>query len=368
MKKAVIVLPTYNEKGNVKTLIPQIFSVCSAILEWDINVLVVDDNSPDGTASEIRRLQKKYKNLFLLEGKRRGLGRAYIRGFAYAIDELHADILFEMDADLSHDPRLIPQFLKKIEDGADFVVGSRYIPGGSIPSNWKLYRKVLSYVGNLIIRFGFMDLSLHEWTNGNRAVKATFIKKILHQLERYNGYVFQVAILDKARKDHLRIVEIPQQFKDREFGHSKIDSFKYISDILIYVFLNSSFIKFCIVGFVGFIINVLGLEVFYRLGFRPGVAAAIGAEFSIISNFVFNNFWSFSHKKIKSPADYLPKFIKFNTVSFGSIVIQFVVVGTGTYFLGDHTRFIFLVLSVVIFVIPYSYFMYNQFIWRQTGS
>lgn len=364
MKKAVIVLPTYNERDNIATLIPAIFSVCESIKAWDISVLVVDDSSPDGTAKTVTELQKKYPKLYLLTGKKEGLGRAYTRGFAYAIDKLDAEILFEMDADLSHEPKLIPKFLQKIEEGADIVVGSRYIKGGSIPSNWGLHRKIFSIAGNIVIRSGFMDFKLHEWTNGNRALRADFVKKILPELDRYNGYVFQIAVLDMARKRHLNIMELPQHFKDRDYGISKINSIQYIVDILTYILLNSSFVKFCVVGFIGFIINAVGLEFFYHQGLNPGLASAIGAEFSIISNFLLNNFWSFSHKKIAHKTHYLPQFLRFNGISVGSILIQLVVVGIGTHVFGDDKRFIFLVASVVFFIIPYSYFMYNKFVWH----
>lgn len=367
MKKAVIILPTYNERENVKTLVPKIFDVGKQIPNWELEILVVDDSSPDKTADEVKTMQKKFKNLHLLSGIKKGLGNAYIRGFLYVIEHFDPDIIFEMDADWSHDPALLPLFLEKIDNGADFVVGVRYIKGGSIPQEWELHRKLFSILGNLVIRFGFMKLKIHDWTNGFRAIRTSFIKQTLPELHGHNNYVFQIAVLDNAIKRNLTIVEVPINFKERHKGYSKINNIQYIVDILKYVFFHSSFIRFCIVGFIGFIINALVLELFYQFGFTPAIAAAVGAEFSIISNFTLNNFWSFSHKKIKQTTDYLPKFIKFNTVSLGSIIIQAVVVGTGTYFFGNETRFFFLVMGIVFFIIPYSYFMYNRFIWRHMG-
>ena len=209
---------------------------------------------------------------------------------------------------------------------------------------------------------------MHEWTNGFRAIQGSFISKILTELNSFNGYVFQIAILDRAIKNHLNIVERPMHFKERKSGISKINAGKYILDILLYILLNSTFLKFCFVGFIGFIINIFGLELFYRIGFTPGVAAAIGAELSIISNFILNNFWSFSHNKIDKNTNIINKFGQFNLVSFGSIVIQFIVVTLGTSFFGDQTRFLFLLTSVIVFIIPYSYFMYNRFIWTNKSS
>lgn len=365
MKRAVIVLPTYNERDNVSTLIPVIFDHIKEIKGWEFFILVVDDNSPDNTLEAVKKLQKTYKNLHVLNGEKKGLGRAYIRGFSYALENLSPDVLFEMDADWSHPPTLIGRFIEKINQGADFVVGSRYIKGGSIPSDWGIHRKIFSYCGNIVIRLGFMNLKIKEWTNGYRAIRADFVKEILSELNPFNGYVFQIAILDRAVKNHLTIVEVPVQFKERKSGESKISSFRYIFDILLYIFLNSTFIKFCIVGFIGFLINLIGLELFYQRGFSPAVAAAMGAELAIISNFILNNFWSFSHKRIGEKSNYLQKFLQFNLVSVGAIIIQFIIVGTGTYYFGDHARFIFLIVAIVFFVLPYSFFMYNNVVWKE---
>lgn len=364
MNKAIIVLPTYNERENLKTLIPAIFDISKNIKNWDVNILVVDDNSPDNTIEELERLQREYKKLFFVTGKKEGLGKAYVRGFEFVIEHMHADVVFEMDADWSHEPQRIPIFLEKIDSGADVVIGARYIKGGGIPKNWELHRKIFSYCGNLVVRLGFMHLRIHDWTNGYRAIKVSFLEKIIDHLRNYNGYVFQIALLDKAVKSHLQIAEVPIQFKERKAGKSKISPLKYIYDILMYIFFHSSFVKFAIVGFVGFTINITGLEFFYRLGVSPAFAAAAGAEVSIISNFLLNNFWSFSHKKIAHKGHHLHKFIHFNSISLGSIIIQFLVVGIGTFIFGDQTRIIFLVMSVVFLIMPYSYFMYNRFIWR----
>lgn len=364
MSNVVIILPTYNEAENINPLIQALQKVFTSLKQYHCSILVVDDNSPDGTAAKVGGLQKKYPNLYLLTGNKRGLGTAYIRGMKYATGELNADILFEMDADFSHDPKLIPQFLTKIEEGADLVIGSRYIKGGSIPAEWALHRKIFSVMGNLIVRFGLMIPRLREWTNGYRAIKSEVFKEVASGLDKFAGYTFQVAFLHRTIEAGFRVEEVPVNFVDRKYGKSKIAAFDYISNVILYIFLNSSFIRFCIVGGIGFFINVLGLEIFYQAGLGPGPAAALGAEFAIISNFLLNNFWTFSHKKISKDNRLLARFIQFNTVSAGAIFIQWIVVGLGTSFFGDETRLMFLVLAIVIFVIPYSYFMYNRFIWK----
>lgn len=363
--KVVIILPTYNEAKNIETLIRQLQKVFLRLPQYDFAILVVDDNSPDQTAMIVKRLMREFSNVRLLSGEKRGLGAAYVRGMRYAIDRLKAEVFFEMDADLSHDPALIPAFLEKIAAGSDLVIGSRYMKGGSIPSNWAFHRKVFSLAGNLMVRFGLMLPGLKEWTSGYRAIKVAVFEDIKAGLSQFAGYTFQVAFLHRAIQKGFRVTETPLNFVDRKYGKSKIAPFNYISNVLLYILKNSSFIRFCFVGFLGFFINLLGLEFFFRLGIRPGPAAALGAEISIISNFLLNNFWTFEHKKIAAGGKILPKFLQFNFVSLGAILIQLTVVGAGTHFFGDQSRFVFLFLAVAFFVIPYSYFMYNRFIWKK---
>ena len=362
--RVAFILPTYNERKNIGLLLEALLKISKKHKQYDFKTLVVDDNSPDGTGKIVREYIKKNPSIHLITGSKKGLGIAYVRGMKYAVEKFKADIFFEMDADLSHDPKLIPLFLAKIEDGADLVIGSRYIKGGSIPKNWAFHRKIFSIFGNLIVRFGLMIPKVREWSSGYRAIKSGVFKKVSKGLKQYPGYTFQIAFLHRAIQSGFNVVEIPLNFIDRRYGKSKFIPIDYISNVLLYIFLNSSFIRFCIVGGIGFIINIIGLEVFYSLGLRPGSAAALGAEFSIISNFFLNNFWAFSHKKIKREANLFKKFLQFNTVSIGAIIIQLIVVGLGTSIFGDQTRFIFLVLAIVVFIIPYSYFMYNKFIWK----
>jgi dolichol-phosphate mannosyltransferase len=136
MKKAAIIVPTYNEVENVRKLIPQIFEEVKKNPNWEIHVVIVDSHSNDGTEDVILKLIDLYPKLHLARMKKEGLGRAYIEGFRIALEKLNPYLLFEMDADLSHDPKDISKFLRSIESGADFVVGSRYIKGGSIPRDW----------------------------------------------------------------------------------------------------------------------------------------------------------------------------------------------------------------------------------------
>ncbi len=371
--KVVIVIPTYNEKGNIERLIKILQEdIFPKIKNHNMNILVVDDNSPDGTANEVRELMKKWKNIEISSGEKRGLGAAYVRGISWAIENMGAQLLFEMDADLSHDPKKIPEFLAKIDQGYDMVIGTRYSQGGSIPSNWGLSRKLFSIFGNLTVKMILMRFWIHDWTGGFRALKKEVFLKEKPELTAFRGYTFQVSFLHKAVRDGFKIAEVPIHFTDRTLGRSKIVPKEYIMDLLKYIIkarfwelVHSPFLKYAITGFIGYIINATLLEVFFRLGFAPAVAAAIGAEASIIWNFILNNFWAFSKYSITNPWKILLKFPQFNLVSFGSLLIISTVVGLGTHFFGVETRHIFLVIAIGFFVIPYSYTMYNIFIWKR---
>lgn len=368
MKKAVIILPTYNEVSTLGSLIDQIFEVTSNLNNWQVQVLVVDSKSTDGTQSKVRSLIKKYSDrLYMIEMEKEGLGKAYIKGFNFVLEKLSPYVIFEMDADLSHDPKDLPLFLKKIEAGADFVIGSRYMKGGSIPSNWSFHRKAFSVIGNLIARIGFMKLKITEWTNGYRAIKVWLIKSIIPEMDKYSGYVFQVAFLDKTIKRGAYVEQVPVQFKDREHGVSKINSFQYIWQTLLYILMHSSFIKYVIVGLVGFAID-FGLSYLFieRIRWVVWAATLLSTETAIVSNFILNNFWSFSYKKLEHKVSaYLPSFLKFNLVSSGSIFIQVVGVQLLVTLLGKQWWYIYKVFIIAFIIIPYSYILYNKFIWKE---
>ena len=139
MRRAAIILPTYNESKTIVTVVENIFEVAKPLINWDIHVVVVDSDSPDKTGQIVEDLynsnKKKFHNLHVIKTKKEGLGKAYVQGFTSAIEKIKPYVLFQMDSDLSHDPTKIPEFLAKIEKGADFVIGSRYIKGGSIPKD-----------------------------------------------------------------------------------------------------------------------------------------------------------------------------------------------------------------------------------------
>lgn len=368
--KLVLIIPTYNERDNIIPLLEITRTVMKSISGYDVAYLVVDDNSPDGTQTLVTKYQKKHMDVHLLGGPKEGLGKALLRGITYAVSHMGADVILQMDADLSHDPRVIPQLLGKLDEGADFAIGSRYIAGGSIPDNWGLHRKIQSVLGNAIVRFGLGRPDVHDWTGGFRVYKKSHFAHVRHQLDSYHGYVFQIAFLHKAILHGANVAEVPIHFTDRKFGRSKIIASEYIRNVLAYIISARSssprvkkVIKFLLVGGLGFIINTIVLELFVFVGFHPSIGSAVGAECAIISNFLFNNSWTFRDRKIAESAR-LSKFLQFNGTSLGAIAIQAGIVLFGTHWYGVQTYRYFYLFGVLT-SLSWNYYMYSRVIWKK---
>jgi dolichol-phosphate mannosyltransferase len=220
--KISIVIPTYNEKENIGIVIPQIMEIFKQndFLK-EGKIVVVDDNSPDGTPEVVKTFMKRNKNVFLLERRMKsGLGSAYIAGFKYALDKLNADIIFEMDGDCSHDPRDIGRFLAELRNGYDVVVGSRYINGGNIPE-WGFYRRLISKGGNFLART-VAGIPIHDCTSGYRAMKASILREIDLDELNVDGYAFQINLLHALLERNAKVKEIPIIFRERRSGKSKL--------------------------------------------------------------------------------------------------------------------------------------------------
>ena len=363
MKNVILILPTYNEKDNVETLIGAIEGVFQKLTKYKLTILVVDDYSPDGTAKTVENLSKKYKNIILISKEKEGLGAAYIFGMRYALKHLQPDIFIQMDADWQHNPLLLPEFLRAFERGADFVIGSRYIRGGSIPGNWGVHRKIYSIIGNSVVRVGLGVVLPHDWTSGYRLIKKEVVEKIAGGLEKYSGYTFQVASLHRIKMAGYKVAEVPQQFADRVHGRSKIAPFDYIKNLLLYILNNSTFLKYLVIGVIGFSVQTIIAKVLVQF-INPGIAVVIGSFFAICANFLGNNLWTFSHKRISGLAKLSQKFIHFLGTSIGAVIIQGVVVGVGVWLWGRSAWFLLMIFAIVFLVIPYNYFVYNKFIWK----
>lgn len=213
--KALVVIPTYQEAANIEDVLTKIRTAAP-----DVSVLVVDDNSPDQTADIAQKMNERFGQIEVLRrAGKSGLGSAYRDGFRWG-SEHGFEILVEMDADLSHDPAVVPALLRKIEDGADLVVGSRYIPGGAIPG-WPAHRALLSRYGNTYARL-LLGLGINDATSGFRAYRASLLDKIDLQAVRADGYGFQIEMVYRAVRAGGVLREIPITFVDRTEGESKM--------------------------------------------------------------------------------------------------------------------------------------------------
>lgn len=215
IERVLVIVPTYNERDNVARIVP-------LILDQDrrVDVLVVDDGSPDGTGKIVQTMAAGDPRIHLLErASKMGLGTAYLAGFRWAIERDY-DVAFEMDADFSHDPRHIPQFLRAIDD-ADIVLGSRYQDGRVTVVNWPIGRLVLSYMANIYAR-AVTRLPVFDATGGYKAFRRKVLEETDLNAVHSNGYAFQIEMSYRAWKRGFRIKEIPIVFHDRTLGESKM--------------------------------------------------------------------------------------------------------------------------------------------------
>ena len=223
-KRALITLPTYNERDNVELVLNELLNLhTTKKTNYHISVLVIDDRSPDGTADVVRLMQQKYKNLYLIQGRKNGLGAAYRRGFDYARKNLKFNVVIMMDADLSHSPTEVPHLLKKIDQGYDIAVGSRYVNGGMIPGSWPLIRILNTRVAHFVARFvGGIETDMAELTGGFKAMTKNALCQIPYRRARVSGFGFQLFLSNTFITQGFRVAEVPITFRDRRAGTSKL--------------------------------------------------------------------------------------------------------------------------------------------------
>lgn len=374
MEKIVVVMPCYNELENIKKMIPALVDEeFPKITNAQMHLLIVDGNSPDGTGDVVKEAAKTRPNLhLLLEPEKRGLGWAYIYGFQYAMKELKADAVMEMDADFQHPPRFVKPMVDAYLAGADYVIGSRYIKGGSVPKEWALSRRAVSYFGNLFIRLVLVKPALHDLTTGFRLtrVKGVLDTIDLENIRELKRFAYKVDLLYQSINNSKKVVEVPLEFAPRTQEKSKFDTKEMLATfklaILLGILDKKRFIKFGIVGFVGYIVNAVGLSFFSRYDhiLPEPVIWGLATEGAIISNFLFNNFWTFNKEQITGIGRLILKFIQFNVTSIGALLIQIVFGTLGVYVFGQDARQLLLPFIIIFLVLPYNYFMYNAIIWR----
>lgn len=221
MPKTIIVLPTYNEAENLPLMVEALFSLNIP----DLNLLIVDDGSPDGTGDLAEQLAQEHSGMMhvLHRTEKSGLGPAYVAGFKQAL-AMGADYVLQMDADFSHQPRYIPQMIETLEQGADMVLASRFIKGGSVDESWGMYRTLLSWWANRLYVPTILHIPVYDATGGFRLWRRETLIGIDLDRIHSNGYVFQVEMAYVTVRLGFKVVETPIYFPDRKRGESKMDS------------------------------------------------------------------------------------------------------------------------------------------------
>jgi len=344
MDKVVIVMPAYNEAENIGKMIEALFEQeFPRISNADMHLLIVDDRSPDGTGEIVKKYQKKYTNLHLLQKEKSGLGYAYMAGFKRAMETLRADAVMEMDADFQHPPRFVKPMVEAYLSGADYCIGSRYIKGGSVPKEWAFFRLT--------------------------RVKGVLDQIDLDHLMEPTRFAYKVDLLYQSVKLSKKTVEVPLEFASRTKELSKFNPKEMISTFKVAIILGikdkQKLIKFGTVGFTGYLINAFFLNFFSKSGFPEWGAWGLSTELAIINNFTWNNLWTFKSDEIKGLVNVLKKFLQFNLTSAGALIIQTVLGTIGVYFLGSDKRQLLLPFIILFVVLPYNYLMYTKVIWKK---
>jgi dolichol-phosphate mannosyltransferase len=341
-KKAVIVLPTFNERENIANFIDAVFEEEKKLKDWSFVILVVDSNSPDGTADIVEKISEKNSKVKLLKVGP-GLGVALMEGHMYSQKHLAPDAMVQLDADGQVDPAVIGRLLQGIEEGYDLVIGSRFVKGGG--NRLPIHRRVFSMGAGWVCRIVMGPLDIQEYTNSARAFTPELFGKIdLDKIPwRIKSFIIQPAFLHQAVRVGAKYKEVPLIFKNRAEGYSKNKIINYIYDILTYavdVRLNEwgiripvfSFshkaktpIKFGLVGVTGTLIDFCFYNLFISyVGLGPATAKGFSTEIAIVNNFLLNNIWTFRNRKTSTSV--WQRFGMFNVVSFGGLMLGVLIV------------------------------------------
>lgn len=320
MQKYLVVIPTFNEKENIVKIIGQVLNQSP-----QLDILVVDDNSPDKTGDLVLVFGQKNKRVNLLTRKRKlGLGTAYRDGFKWGLRKGY-NFFISMDADFSHPPKSLPKMIKLSQrNKEEIILGSRYIEGGKI-RGWSLYRYLNSYLANFFTRL-MLNLEPHDATAGFKCYPAKFLKEIDFRKLTASGYAFQVEMLFWAKKKNFNTIEFPITFIDRRAGESKISGeLRKSAKIVFRLFLAQTWvrqlIKFCLVGLA---CAVLDWAVYFLIKYLTHwdaqnlkqIMKALSFVVSASASFMFNRYWTFRSQEKNVTAQAI-KFFLVATLGLG---------------------------------------------------
>ncbi|MGI9310667.1 MAG: glycosyltransferase [bacterium] len=320
--RVCFMVPTYNEASNITPLLARLAELYPGD---ETAFLIVDDESPDGTAQQVREFAARDPRVHLLSGARRGLGSACARGIAHALDALRAEVVVQMDADFSHDPAQARALLQCIADGADVAIGSRYVAGGAVDARWHPARRSLSRWGNRLARWIAGLSSVRDCTAGFKAMRAQALRDAGVGDIRVQGYAFQVALLHRLIHAGARVVEAPIYFREREHGQTKLGA----RDLLEFFYhiwwlrlaSHRTFIKFALTGLSGVFVNIGSFQMLLALGLHKYLASPIAIELSILSNFLLNNHWTFAERAMVGRKRV--RGLKYNLVSVVTLLLSY---------------------------------------------
>ncbi len=390
MKRVSVVLPTYNEKANIEKTVEKVLEQEKKLPGWEMQVVIADDErSSDGTEKEALALAKKNSKVhFIKVGQ--GLGVGLILGHQYAMEHLHPDVLAQLDADGQVEPDVLVRLIKGVEEGYNFVIGSRLIAGGK--NKLSLSRRIFTLGSSLFCRLVMGPTDIKEFTNSARAfTPAIFSKLNLDRLPwREKTFIVQPAFVNEMVAAGARYKEVPLVFKNRLEGYSKNKVFNYTYDVVTYcldVRLNKwglkiplykfsrrakTFVKFSLVGFIGTLVDFFFYKVFINyLSIAPATAKGFSTEVAIVNNFFLNNYWTFKYRRTKT--NLWQKLGIFNLVSLGGLVTGVLIVkylhstyGDGfVWIFGHHIAYNNFYFFATILPVMLWNFTVNHFItWR----
>ena len=326
--RVCFVIPTYNEALNITLLLRQLTELYPG---EDVAFLVVDDRSPDGTAQRVREFMEGVDGrVRLLEGQKRGLGDAYIRGMTYALSTLRPEVIVQMDADFSHEPAAAARLLARIAGGADVAIGSRYVPGGSLDKQWPARRRFQSRSANLLARWVGGLQAVRDCTAGFKAIRTSVLRNAEPESIAARGYLFQPVLLSRLLRAGAQVVEEPIYFRERRHGQTKLDLSGVLRDIWTLRHGSPQWVvvKFACAGLSGVFVNLGTFHVLLGMGLHKFLTSPIAILVSILSNFLVNNFWTFNERVVTGR---LPvRGIKYVFASLAALLLSYTVFVSGS--------------------------------------
>ncbi|MCW8398384.1 glycosyltransferase family 2 protein [Legionella sp. PATHC038] len=369
-EKVVIIIPTYNEASVIQTTIEQVFASVETTARYEIHILIFDSDSTDNTQQIVAALQNNYPNLHLCNEKTKsGLGSAYLQAMNYALTSLDADIIFEFDADLSHQPKYILPMLDMLQT-CDCVLGSRYVKGGSIPKDWEFHRKLFSILGNYVAR-AVLTPKYKDFTSGFRATRRQQLLKILPRSFLTNHYAYKIQLLWLLHKNKAKIREYPIDFIDRNEGYSKLPKNSIVDSLRVVFTLRyheiRRYLKMCLVGSLGIAVQFITYNILREyFQFSPFQAAQIAVCAAIINNFILNNKITFADKNKTAWSLKLKRLLLFTLYSVFIINLQSFWLRFGILCFGEGPLRENIIMGAGIGLMSLlNYYAYSRHIWAE---